>query len=100
MKYLFISIVVFAGLCTSALHAQKTTFGPHIVDYGEQIFIDGSCDFWLQLRGSGPAYSPWSLFRKDDPGQDLEARFIVDWLIPQDSTYRTDVQSATLRIEY
>lgn len=100
MKYSIIGLILIAALSTGELHAQKTTFGPHIVDYGEQVLIDGICEFWLRVRGSGPSYSPWCLFRHDSPGQHMEARFIVDWVIPQDSTYRTDVQSATIRFEY
>ena len=101
----FICIVlalIALGACPS--HAQKVTFGPHVANDGRELTIDGHCSkFWVCPVGAHwPPYSPWFLFRSDDVnGPDQEARFIVDWLIPHDSTmYPHEIVGATLRIEY
>lgn len=102
MKSSLFLILLFVGLSISPAFAQKTVFGPHVADDSREFLIDGTCDdVWLSPVGSHyPPYAPRFLYRHDSNGlPDQEARYIVDWLIPNDSTYSPAI-SVTLRIEY
>ncbi|MCZ7558618.1 MAG: T9SS type A sorting domain-containing protein [Bacteroidia bacterium] len=101
-RKLLLLLALLALTAPSSSHAQKVTYGPHIINHGWQILIDGGCEFWVKRKGSGPPYAPFSLLIDDaGGGTHIEARFIVDWLIPHDSTmYPNDVVGATLRMEY
>lgn len=102
MKYSLFLILLFVGLSISPALAQKTVFGPHVADDSREFLIDGTCDdIWMQPVGTHyPPYAPRFLYRHDSKDlPDMEARYIVDWLIPNDSTYSPAI-SVTLRIEY
>jgi hypothetical protein len=102
MKYSLFLILLFVGLSIRPALAQKTVFGPHVADDSREFLIDGTCDdFWFHPVGTHyPPYAPRFLYRHDSNGlPDKEARYIVDWLLPNDSTYAPAI-SVTLRIEY
>ena len=102
MKHILPLLSVELITIASPVHAQKEVYGPHVIDDGRIIRIDGICSPFVQPVGA--PYTPWiwKLFRAyDSPGYDKEYRFIADWHIPNDSTmYPRDAKRARLRIEY